>query len=181
MTKIYLDLDNVLVDFNKGLEAFNLKNDTTFIHKPRSEWTALQIKLDREVVDCMNTEGFFLNLPPMPGYWDLWRAAGSWPFILTAAPKTCKDPERVGIEKKMWCDKYLGPLPPNRFIYCEREEKKDYASTFRSRYEQDQNILVDDMENNCKEWEDAGGLAIQYRNHTQAVSDLRKALKLVNG
>lgn len=172
-------MDGVLVDFNRGLEEFNIINDQKFIHKPRSQWTPLQIKLDREVVDCMNTPGFFLNLPVMPGAFDLWKAAGSWPHVLTAWPQTTNDRARVANEKYSWIEKTFGTHPDTRFICCAREDKAKYASEEGFLWPSP-NILVDDLEANCEAWTAAGGLAIFYKNSEQAVSDLRKTLNKLN-
>lgn len=165
-SKVFLDMDNVLVDFNKGLEEFNIVNDVAFIHKPRSEWTELQIKLDKAVVDCMNTPGFFRGLPMMEGADKLWSMAGK-PYVLTAWPATSKDRQGIGNEKREWIEEYFGQLPEDRFIYCSREDKAKYAIG---------NILVDDMESNCQSWTDAGGEAILFKNANQALNDLQHLL-----
>lgn len=197
MVKIFLDMDGVLVDFDKGLEQFNIQNDTTFIHRPRSEWTELQVRLDHEVVDCMNQPGFFRTLPMMPGAFELWQLSGKDRCVLTARPSTCLDKERVGREKLEWIEDQFGQIPEGQFIYCERNEKAEYAV---ARIESDKrfrtvapegiwgsreisytlnwepNVLVDDMEANCSAWEKAGGKAILFKNMNQAVTELRKAI-----
>ena len=185
MTKIYLDMDDVLVDFSGGLEAFNIKNDSAFIHKPRSEWTLAQKKLDRAVVDCMNTPGFFLTLPPKKGYRDLWKTAeelfGS-PYTLTAWPKTTKDIPRIKEEKLEWMCREIGPQVFDNFICCAREDKAKYAweghvpskTVGGQGWVGDSNILVDDMEANIHAWEAAGGIGILYTSAEQAIAELRK-------
>lgn len=174
---IYLDMDGVLVDFDKGLEQFNIVNDTTFIHRPKAEWTPLQIKLDREVVDCMNTPGFFENLPLMEGAGDLWKAAGR-PSVLTAYPSTGKDILRVAREKRNSIEFHFGEVSDDRFICCARSEKAYYA-TKQSYPFASANILVDDLEANCEAWEAAGGIAILFKTSKQAIKELNNMRKLV--
>lgn len=168
MSKIYLDMDQVLVDFNKGLEEFNIINDTMFIHKPRNEWSKREIALDRAVVDCMNTPGFFRNLPMMEGADRLWVQAGR-PIVLTAWPKTTDDRDRIRREKREWLTEYFGELPEDRFIYCSREDKAKYAPG---------NILVDDMVANIEAWNKAGGDGILFINSEQAINDLKRMVHI---
>lgn len=177
--KIYLDMDDCLVGFSKGLETFNLKNETTFIHKPRSEWTELQIRLDKAVCDCMNTEGFFRSLPMMPGADKLWAMSGK-PYVLTAWPTTARDRDMIGREKREWIEEYFGVIPDDRFIYCSREDKAKYAeeliesTKYGTVYHP--NILIDDMESNCQAWADAGGEAIIFKDMNKAINDLQHLL-----
>lgn len=170
MSKIYLDMDQVLIDFNKGLEEFNIINDTMFIHKPKSEWSKREIALDRAVVDCMNTPNFFRNLPMMVGADRLWVQAGR-PYVLTAWPKTTNDRDRIRREKRESLTDYFGEVSDDRFIYCAREDKQKYATS--GDYS---NILVDDMQSNIQAWERAGGIGILFINSDQAVSDLKRAM-----
>lgn len=187
---IFLDMDGVLVDFNKGLEDFNVYNTCNQYHaRPKSEWTPLQIKLDREVQDCMNTPGFFLNLPIMPGARDLWETAGE-PSVLTASPKSTKAAKRCGDEKREWIRRNFGDIPNNRFVYCLRSEKALYATTHIrvkhnepcnagtiSQWNPFPNILVDDLEENILKWGEAGGLPILYKTMEQSITDLRSLIE----
>lgn len=190
---IFLDMDQVLVDFNKGLEAFNIKNDTAFIHKPKSEWTALQVKLDKDIQDCMNTPGFFRDLPPMEGFHELYAEAEKLGDvkILTAWPKTTHDRKRIGKEKFDWLNEFLPEIWEEDFIYCAREDKALYAKTtfdnpnkgkpwFRGGYDKDKrnwvttpNILIDDMISNCEAWTAAGGVSVLFENTPQSINALK--------
>lgn len=194
--KIFIDLDDVLVDFTGGLEKFNIQNETAFIHLPKDQWTPMQIRLDKQVIDCMNTPGFFKYLPPKEGCLDLWREAAriSPPYILTAWPKTTNDIPRIIEEKRFWVEWYLeGPLEGihpmgirDRFICCSREDKSKYARTGDwweewvnddGNYQDflhlgEENILIDDLPDNIDRWDEAGGIGILYRNAEQAIADL---------
>lgn len=170
-------MDDVLVDFSGGLKKFNIINNSQFIHKPKNEWTALQIELDKQVQDCMNTPGFFRDLPMNKGADKLWVKAAN-PYILTAWPKTTKDRDRVGREKREWIEDKFGAIPENRFIYCSREDKAKYAIKYTGEVSPlfNRNILVDDMIDNCEAWERSGGIAILFKHMEQACSDLKKVL-----
>lgn len=172
-------MDDVLVDFEGGLKAFNTAHDIDparlDIH--RSQWTIKQIEGDKFVVDCMNTKGFFRNLRMKEGADRLWMISGPMTVsVLTAWPKTCNDKERVGLEKREWIEENFGQINDSRFIYCAREDKAKYASSWKGGYQTDMNILVDDMESNIRAWEKNGGIGILFRNMQQAIEDLNNVL-----
>lgn len=174
MSKVYLDMDDTLVDFAGGLRVFNSQHDLDIsrLDIPREKWTLKQVEGDKFVVDCMNTPGFFRNLPMMEGADKLWVAAGK-PYVLTAWPKTTNDRDRVKREKREWITDMFGEIPDDRFIYCSREDKALHAATFYEGYQMTQNTLVDDMESNIKAWIKAGGRGILFRNMEQAINDLK--------
>lgn len=180
--KIYIDQDDVLADFSGGLGEFNIRNETDFIHLPKSEWTSLQKKLDRQVVDCMNTPGFFQGLPVKEGAKELWDTACGLGtvYVLTAWPKTTKDIPRIVTEKKNWIDWYMGDIG-DRFICCPREDKSKYAfGRSRSPMMDDRpNILIDDLPDNIERWNAAGGIGILYKDVNQAINELKEIVKVV--
>jgi len=185
-------MDDVLVDFEGGLKAFNTAHDIDparlDIH--RSQWTIKQIEGDKFVVDCMNTKGFFRNLKMKEGADRLWMIAGPMTVsVLTAWPTTCNDKERVGLEKREWIEENFGQIHDGRFIYCARDDKANYATYHKlvkqnepcnagtlTQWDPTPNILVDDMESNIKAWEKNGGIGILFRNMQQAIEDLNNVL-----
>lgn len=182
--RVYLDQDGVLANFNKALEdrgVYHLKSARLlqgFVDK--SKWSKSELSYDDEVKQCMSEPGFFLSLEKMRGVDTLWKVAqSSGPFsVLTARPQGALLAKRVSIEKATWIDKHLGLRKNDRFICCLRSEKARYAfGKSRSPMMNDKpNILVDDLEWNCSEWEKAGGRAILFKNMDQAVNDLKKVL-----
>jgi 5'(3')-deoxyribonucleotidase len=177
--RIYLDMDDVLVDFEGGLKAFNTSHDIDparlDIH--RDHWTIKQIEGDKFVVDCMNTKGFFRNLKMKEGADRLWMMAGPMTVsVLTAWPTTCNDKERVGLEKREWIEENFGQIHDGRFVYCAREDKSKYAASWKEGYQTGMNVLVDDMESNIKAWEKNGGIGILFKNMQQAVEDLNNTI-----
>lgn len=176
MSKVFLDMDDVLVDFTGGLKEFNSHHilDKRHLDVPENKWNVKQIAGDKFVVDCMNTDGFFRNLPMMGGAERLWAMAGT-PYVLTAWPKTTDDKSKIGKEKRDWIEYHFGQIPDDRFIYCSREDKAKYACE-DNLVHLEQNILVDDMESNIEAWAIAGGNGILFRNMTQAIFDLQHLL-----
>lgn len=173
--KLYLDMDGVLADFDLGCAKMGIQNKHNFIHKPRSEWTEEEKKLDIEVNRLMATPGFFYNLPPMDGAFALWDFCQQFnPTVLTARPKNDEIAERVIEEKTLWLREVLDC---NNVIVCLRAEKQKYAKTFVKKLSGgyfEPNILVDDLQSNIDEWNAAGGVSILFKNSIQAISDLKK-------
>ncbi len=188
MTKIYLDQDDTLFDFMKGLEAFNVKNahlTKEYLHLPRNEWPKNILDIDKGVVDCMNEPGFFKDLPVMEGAKSLWFTANLLGdvYVLTAWPKTCNDVTRVAREKYTSIKRNFGEFPDSKFICCAREDKVKYATdtwyldrSSGDRVEIKFNILIDDMKANIEAWQKAGGIGILFKDSYQAIHDLREVL-----
>jgi 5'(3')-deoxyribonucleotidase len=156
LPQIYCDMDQVLVNFmggaNKALEAQGLK---PFHHTEKDEkWQALQ-----------KVPKFWANLEPMPDAMTLWRFIRQHgPYILSTPSKrmvTCKP------EKLEWIRKHLGQV--EHVYLVPREDKQNYAMK-----DGKPNLLIDDYEKNCKEWEAQGGIAIRHINSMNTISQLRK-------
>lgn len=154
--KVYLDMDGVLADFDQAVLNRGIVNRHDFIHKPKSEWTAQERDVDVAVSRIMREPGFWEGIPVMKHahnlvdilvelYQEVW--------ILTARPNG-DGLEWVAEEKKDWIRREFPSLFDDEFICCLRSEKAQYAKD---------NMLIDDMENNCREWRKAGGVAIHWK------------------
>lgn len=179
MSKIYLDMDGVLADFDGGLLdrrfVINREDNRLFKqHVDKSQWSDLEKKNESLVHNFMSEKGFFRNLRMIPGADRLWAAAGK-PIILTARPKVEDVNQRVANEKREWIEEHFGQISDDRFICCLRSEKSFYATTELGRYTGNPlpNILVDDLEWNCSEWNKAGGIGIHFKDMDQAVRSLK--------
>jgi 5'(3')-deoxyribonucleotidase len=176
---IYLDMDGVLADFDGALLQRGITNENQFIHKPREEWTPAEQELDKVVVACMSEPDWFYNLPVLEGASDLVAQACIYgqPTVLTARPKI--DKMNTAVQKSKWLAQNFPGLFTNNFICCLRHEKQKYAKEAGDGPCQEfgiydkPNILVDDLESNCREWEAAGGKAVLYKNAKQAIEDLK--------
>jgi hypothetical protein len=156
--EIYLDMDGVLVDFygacvKHGLEEYIGKDELMdVIHEKYPEW--------------------FINLPPMKGYKDLYNVAAEMdrnedPIVLTAA--ATRNVYRVTWQKQYWLAKHFQNRPPPSIV-CLRSHKKDWAGPGK--------ILIDDHEENISGWIKRGGIGILYKNHKQAIEELQLVKEL---
>ena len=181
MTKVYLDMDGVLADFDRGLrEGYGIENCHINYQTPNDQKTPEQWDLVYKIRKCMSTPGFFSSLPMMEGALGLWNVV-STPYVLTAVPGQGAD-EMVAKEKREWIIKHFGELPQDRVITCLRPEKAAYAESFDPTWYKGvskpvSNILVDDIEANVEQWKEAGGIGILFVTMEQAIRDLEKVLQ----
>jgi 5'-nucleotidase len=141
--KIYLDLDGVMADFDKGFRGRFRAEPNNFS--------------DSEMWKMINSyETFYADLPLMPSAIKLFeKLTDSFDvIILTACPRS--NYTKAALQKKDWVRKYLSKditvLPvlggKNKALFM--HEPGD--------------VLIDDMEKNCKAWEELGGIAIQHES-----------------
>jgi 5'(3')-deoxyribonucleotidase len=72
-------------------------------------------------------------------------------MVITASPH-----ERADNEKRQWLQRWLPELPLEKVFICRiGENKADHVPQVENA------ILYDDYGKNCKEWENAGGIAIK--------------------
>ena len=153
MVNIFCDLDGVLADFDAGIRLLSRKKaeitDQTLIWK---------------IVNSHPT--MFETLPLMAEANLIWSNIIKYkPIILTGCPrsKICKE------SKVKWCEKYLGN---NCLVIKSIEEIKenldyDYYIILTTTKKKPEfaslgDILIDDRLIIDKEWENAGGIFLQY-------------------
>jgi 5'(3')-deoxyribonucleotidase len=153
--KIYLDLDGVMSDFDKGFrDRFGAEpNDFS----------------DSQMWKMINSyETFYADLPMMPGALRLFeKLTDSFEvIILTACPRS--NYTKAALQKKAWVREHLSDdvmiLPvmggKNKALFM--HEPGD--------------VLIDDMEKNCKAWEELGGIAIQHKSVDETLDQLSNIL-----
>lgn len=150
MTRVFVDLDGVLADFDTGYErAFGVRPDKA---ADNVDWEAVR----RE-------PGFYARLPPMPDMLELW-AAIVWlvpqPVILTGIPKGV--PEAAD-NKRAWVARHLGPHIEVRC--CLSREKCLHAWTG--------DVLIDDWEKYKHLWLERGGRWITHTSARSTIEQLR--------
>ena len=166
-------MDGVLADFDQACLDSGVINRSNFIHKPRSEWTLDEKETANQVSSLMGQEGWWLGIPPMPDYHELWAFIKPYkPVILTARPKKIELAKQVYQEKRDWITKYLGPVPDSQFICCLRSEKKNFIGHAPHRHQ----ILIDDLEANIRDWENAGGTGILHTSAKSSIEALKEIL-----
>jgi hypothetical protein len=153
-TKIWVDLDGTLADFDKKhVEMFGIPPD----REDRTE------EKDNEMWQIIDNHGtFFLDLEPLPDYLELWNFVKNFnPTILTGIPRTANASE----QKKEWVSKYISPDVP--VVCCKSREKFKHGSPGE--------VLLDDWEKYKHKWERMGGIFV---THTDAKSSIEKLKEL---
>lgn len=151
--RLFLDLDGVLVDFERGvLEATGKPVDE---QTPRQMWSALA-----------RTPGFYANLHWMPDGRRLWDyAASKEPVVLTGLPFG----RWARPQKLEWCARELGPEVP--VITCFTREKTSRALEHVDDGETP--VIVDDRDRIREGWEAAGGIFIHHSDAESSIEALK--------
>lgn len=144
---LFLDLDGVLADFDRGVVAVTGRRPDE--QPVASMWRALSRHAD-----------FFGSLAFTPDGRDLWDfCAPHRPTILTGLPQG----RWAAPQKVRWVAERLGPGVP--IITCMTRDKPLHGGPGA--------LLVDDREKTRPPWEAAGGLFILHRNAVDSVAALR--------
>lgn len=145
--KLFLDLDGVLADFDRGVEAVTGRRPERLPVKEM--WRALSRAPD-----------FFGTLEMMHDAEVLWAFCRPHdPTILTGLPLGAWAPE----QKRRWVARVLGADVP--IITCMSREKHRYSGPGH--------VLVDDRERTRESWERAGGTFIHHVNAAQSIAALK--------
>ncbi len=158
--KIYLDMDGVLADFDRGMmELCGMdmsKQDTTDPDERTWMWELVR-----------RTDHFYARLPLMPHAQELFARTygryGDRCEILTALPKPERQVLTAHDDKIAWVRQYLSSQIVVHTV--QRESKKDFARG--PGY-----ILIDDFSKNITAWQEAGGTGIHYTDYQKAVNEL---------
>ena len=150
---IFVDLDGVLVDFDKGYK------DLTGI-----DLNKLPFQDGKSFWDPINKAGkeFWSNLKWMKDGKKLWNFVSQFNPKILSAPSKDKSSHKG---KQEWVSRELKNV---QLILCPAKDKQKYASN--------NSILIDDRIDNCERWEMAGGIAIPHTNSKITISQLIKIL-----
>lgn len=157
--KVFLDMDGVLVDFD-GYFIKNFGISYNSLHKADA-WKHVE-----------SIPNFFKKLPPLPNAKTLFTEVSSVvgnPVsleILTAKPKRTGHLITCAVDKAHWIRRHIDK---DIFINCVDgwDNKKHFC--------QPNDILIDDCQRNCDDWENSGGIAILYSD--EALDKVIKELK----
>lgn len=155
-TRLYLDLDGVMADFDAHFPAvFGLD------HRSMADYAMWQ---------TINAHpSYFRDMPTCPGAVEFFREIVHLePIVLTACPRT--NYANAAQQKRAWVYEHLGPhvtvLPVmgghNKPLFMHAPG----------------DILIDDFEKNTKAWAAAGGLAILHRSFDSTLGSLDMALAI---
>ena len=160
--KIYLDMDGVLADFSKGvLELCGIAAEEKQDENPeRDDMMWEQIK---------KIDHFYSKLDLMPGaremFDSLYGRFGERCEILTGIPKARRGILYAAEDKTEWVKRLLSDTVVVNTVY--KAEKKNFVKGNGS-------ILIDDLEQNIREWREAGGTGILFKSAAQAMSELEE-------
>jgi len=170
MPTIYLDMDGVLADFNTAARQYlNASKQDEQDAEQNGRWP------ERSWHRLVDAPHFYRHLPKMPLADELVKLAlrfrdelGWTVKILTAIPTKNEVPD-VFQDKFDWIAEYY---PGIRICFGP-------YSTDKYKHAQPGDILVDDRESNCREWNDAGAVAVRVlsQNYQQALDELTKILE----
>lgn len=151
MTKLFLDCDGVLADFEAGAKAaLGGMTPAQFEarHSRREFWKRLAA-----------TPEFYATLRLMPDAQTLFDAVAHLrPTILTGLPLgNWAAPQKVA-----WAEAHFPGTP---IITCMARDKVQYMESG--------DVLVDDREDHRSKWEDAGGIFIAHKNAERSIAALR--------
>jgi hypothetical protein len=146
--KVFIDLDGCLADCAKGAADFN--------HLTLEEFESYgwNNKYWSNVINNGDIKKFFANLEWMPNGKKLlaWFDNRKIPYIFLSRPVGPPNTEECIAGKKLWLKKNgLGGIPA---IFAFNKDE----------YVGNSNILIDDLDDNIKSWNVAGGIGILYED-----------------
>ncbi len=145
---LYLDLDGVLADFDRGVKA--VTGRWPHEQDARSMWPA-----------AAKHDDFFGSLEMMEDGPDLWAfCAALDPVILTGLPRG----QWAEPQKRRWVATHLGD--EIEVITCMSKDKPRWSDTG--------NILVDDRERYRTPWEERGGTFIHHTSAAETIAALKQ-------
>lgn len=154
MKHLFLDLDGVFADFERGYEIM-------YGHHPHT-------KNDKDMWKTINgNPRHWDSLPLMMGAMRLWAVVKPLkPTILTGCPSGGYRQASIG--KHNWCAREFGSDVP--VITCMSRDKQKHMTS-------EGDVLIDDMTKNCKRWTEAGGLAIHHTSIETTIKTLEKMIE----
>lgn len=156
---IFVDLDGVLVDFDKGYKELTGYNTSHAKLQDKEEfWKLLNNSLEQKNI---TEKDYWSNLEWMKDGKQLWNYISRYnPYILTAPSRNPESQEG----KKEWVENNIGYV-----------KKVIFSSSYKKQlYSKPNNILIDDREDIIKKWNDRGGIGIYHRSTSSTIKELEK-------
>jgi peroxiredoxin len=153
-TKIYLDLDGVIADFNKRfIELFGLSPRSADARKEFGQYFTEFIAGKQ-----------FASLDLMPDAHTLLGYLKHTGIPVEILSSTARESSHraISYQKELWLEKQ-GIVYPRNFVPG-KKHKKDFADP--------SHIIIDDTESVIKDWKEAGGVAIHHKDALTTISVL---------
>jgi hypothetical protein len=151
--KIYLDMDGVIADFDKRyIELYGEKS---------AKMTVKSEQQFREFIGGQN----FATLDLFPGALTLLKYLRELPIPVEMLSSSASPEyhDEISRQKKIWLDTHQVTFNP--IFVPGKHLKAQYATTT--------SILIDDDEQNIKDWNAAGGLGVLHRNELSTICILK--------
>ena len=161
--KVYLDMDGVLADFDRGVNEMCHMKAASQNEKPDPAYD------DRMWEAIRKIDHFYGKLEIMPGakemFDQIYTRYGDRTEILTGIPKPHRGIDTAGEDKKEWMKRCLSGRVKVNIVF--RREKKLYCKGPGC-------ILIDDREKTILEWREMGGTGILHVSPEKTLEELRK-------
>ena len=161
LPKLYVDMDQVLVNFLDGAE--------NVLGKPYTdkEYWMKDSSGDKKALLTKKAPNFFRDLDWMPDGKQLWNFISKHrPNILSAHPTKWMPNSKK--DKATWLSRNAKGTGDIHLV--KREDKQKYAIASSGQ----PNILIDDHPKNIKEWQAKGGVGILHRSAKETIAKLKK-------
>ena len=161
VNRIYLDMDGVLADFDRGVrELCGME--------PLNQMTATEEDNNRLWAAIAKIDHFYYRLTLIPHAEILVRTLmgkyGERCEILTGIPKPRRNIKDAAEDKIRWIERYFGPRLKVNTVY--RQEKKNYCHAKGD-------ILIDDLMSTVRDWDSYGGTGILFTDVKSVMDKLR--------
>ena len=161
---IYLDMDGVLADFERGVKELCGMEPLSQNGKRRDpKQDDLMWERIRE------TEHFYDRLELMPGAKEMFdrirEKYGDRCEILTGIPREERGIVTAEQDKRTWTRRMLSDTVKVNTVL--RKQKRDYCTGPES-------VLIDDREKTIREWRELGGTGILYVNAEETIKKLEE-------
>lgn len=154
---VYFDMDGVIADFNGSyMKHFN-KDASGFAIPDDELWP-----------NILSVENYWEDLEFMLGTLPVWKYAMENANVEILSAYSSHDRRSVN-GKKVWLKKHKDKLGKGfKINLVKAYEKQQFAN--------ENSILIDDLENNIKQFNAKGGKGILFKNGPQALKELKKVL-----
>ncbi len=152
----YLDLDGVLVDFDKGVKQLTGGigfEDYSKLHGKDKMWKLIS----------SHDSIWWATLPWMSDGKELWNFLKSKTVIILTSGSKLNNGTIPEVGKKEWVFKNLGGNV-KIIVTDSAHDKKNYS--------QKDSILIDDMPMNIAEWKSRGGIGILHKNARDTIKTI---------
>lgn len=157
---IYVDLDGVLVDFEKGFEEISAgvsKTEYIKTHGINKFWSLIN----------SHGENWWATLEWMPDGTKLWEYLQTKNVKILTSGRIRNTGKFATIGKQTWVNNHLGSF--KTIVVDSSSHKQLYAAPG--------NILIDDLSSNISEWKEKGGIGILHINTDTTLVQLQEIIE----